>query len=113
MKGNNIQDKIEKLFSCLKEMNLPIKYRGSFEKVSLPFIIYYQNEQATFYADNKVYYTSPEFVILLCTKNKDYIKEEQLENIFEKYNINYIKEETYLDEEQIFQIEYYINLGGI
>ncbi len=113
MKDKNIQDKLEKLVCYLKEMNLPVKYRGSFEKVTLPFIIYYENEQVTFYADNKVYYTLPEFVILLCTKNKDYIKEEQLENIFKKYNINYIKEETYLDEEQIFQIEYYINLGGI
>lgn len=112
MEENNITNKLEKLVDYLKEMNLPIKYRGSHEKINLPFIIYYENEQEVFYADNKVYYISPEFVILLCTKNKDHLKEEQLENIFNKYNINYTKQETYLDDEQIFQIEYYVNLGG-
>ena len=71
-----------------------------------PFMVWYLTESANFFADGKVYERIDHLNLELYTDQKDFELEEQLERILEEGGIGWNKTETYLDDEQMYEVLY-------
>lgn len=101
------------LYNLLKTLNLPVAY-DHFEqktnaKVEPPFIVYREDEPFTKKAEDVTWHKSNNYIVELATDIKDVELEETLEQLFTNNDLPYDKEETYIDDERIFQIRYYIS----
>ena len=92
----------------VKEIGLPFAYYQFPEgtKQKLPFICYFYDGIDDLYADNANYQRIEVLNIELYTKNKDFEKEALVETTLAKYGITYYKEDSYIDEEKMWQIAY-------
>lgn len=104
----------ETITNLLKQMNIPFAY-NKFQidennpPPSPPFILYVADDEDNFFADNKNYYNSKNFIIDLVTDFKDIELESKLEALFFNANIPYEKEgDNYIDNEKIYQIRYLV-----
>lgn len=71
-----------------------------------PFILFFYSQTDDLYADGQNYQRIAKLNIELYTKDKDFQKEETVENVLNSYGFSYYKEENYIDTEQMFQIAY-------
>lgn len=94
--------------TMVKSMGLPYAYyqfpEGTSQK--LPFICYFYNGTDDVYADNVNYQRIVVLNIELYTKNKDFDRESAVESVLADNNITYVKEESYIDSEKMWQIAY-------
>ena len=74
--------------------------------VAPPFVVFYYPESADFIADNKNYSGIRQLVIELYTDNKDFQAEATIEETLEANEIPYTKTEIYIDDEQLFEVAY-------
>lgn len=93
----------------LDETNLPVNYlqweMGHAPR--LPFILFYYPERNDFKADNTNYVHVEKLAIELYTKNKDFATEALVESVLESHEIVYIKEESYIPSEHMYEILYF------
>ena len=80
------------------------------ESPGLPFIVYLVDGSDNFGADNKVYKAINKINIELYSKNKDTTSEGLIESMLDSHSIYWEKDETYLDDEQCFEIIYSIEV---
>lgn len=73
-----------------------------------PFILYRVIDVDTLKADDKVHYQENNYIIDLITDVKDVPLETQLETLLNNNYLPYDKEETYIGNERIYQIRYFI-----
>lgn len=105
--------KPDALYNLLKQTTLPVAYdhfkdlQGAPAPLP-PFILYRTPDANTFKADDKIYYKQANYIIDLVTDKKDTTKEEALENILEANHLPYDKFEDFIENENIFQIRYFI-----
>lgn len=101
----------------LDSLNIPVAYHHfpADKNVTLPFLAYQFPGNNPFYADG-YNYTDGDFYdldIRLCTEDKNFELEQQLENILKTNEIPYYKTEAWIESEQMFEILYecevYIN----
>lgn len=87
---------------------LPVAYDHFDSKVSTPFILYRNTSTNTFKADDVTYYSANEYIVDLVSDKKDKTLEELVEQAFNTNHLPFDKEETYFDDERIYQIRYFI-----
>lgn len=80
------------------------------EAPPLPFICYLVDESDNFGADNIVYKAINRVNIELYSKNKDTTSEGLIESLLDSLSIYWEKNETYLDDEQCYEIIYSIEV---
>ena len=76
------------------------------EAPELPWIVYRQTSANGFFADNRVYYNSPVFVIELYTEFKSPETEKTLESALASAELIWTKDEEYLDSERCYMVTY-------
>lgn len=103
----------QELYTLLSEgMELPVAY-DHFKQldgitISLPFILFRVDETTTFKADDKSLFKQNNYMIDLVTEIKDTTNEEKLEDLLNDNNLPYDKFEDYIENENIYQIRYFI-----
>lgn len=105
----------KQMYDLLKTVSttVPVAY-DHFEqfpdkKVSLPFIIYRNDDPTTVKAEDVTWYKHNNYIVDLCTEKKDTFLETSIETIFTNNSIPFDKEENYIDEERMFQIRYFVS----
>jgi len=76
----------------------------------LPFICYLATDTQNFDADNIVYHKIQNVAVELYTAKKDVASETLIEDKFAEVGIVWDKDETYLDDEDCYEIIYSITL---
>lgn len=76
----------------------------------LPFITYMVDDSDNFGADDIVYKAINRVNIELYSKNKDTVSEGLIEALLESLSIYWEKDETYIDDEQCYEIIYTIEV---
>lgn len=91
---------------------LPVAYDHFEEKVGLkivpPFILFRNIETTTIKADDKVHYQENNYIVDLVVEIRNIELETQLETLFNDNYLPYDKEETYLSNERVYQVRYFI-----
>lgn len=94
--------------TMIKSIGLPYAY-FQFPKntgQAPPFVLFFYSQQDDLFADDTNYQKIAKLNIELYTKEKDFAREEAVENVLQSYGFSYYKEENYIDTEQMFQIAY-------
>lgn len=98
----------QEVYEMLKSTGLPVTYLswqiGSVP--ALPYIVYYYPNSDDFIADNINYQKINALNVELYTKNKDFATESLVEAILSQNSLVYEKTETWLEDEEMFQILY-------
>lgn len=106
----------------LAELNSILKSIPGFEKKvayrafpkgkapALPFICYLATQTSNFDADNTVYHVVQGVDIELYTRRKDEASEAAVEAALNENNIVWEKYEEYIDDEEVYQITYEVEV---
>lgn len=94
--------------SILRRMNISFRYFLFSEKevVEPPFLVWYLPESNNFFADGIVYEKITRLNLELYTDQKEFELEERLESLLEAEGIAWNKTEAFLDEEQLYEVLY-------
>lgn len=93
----------------ISEIGIPYAYNEFADGTGItpPFICFmFTSSSNDFMADNKNYQAIRPLAIELYTDNKDFALEEALESKLIENEIPFIRQETYLDGEQMFMVVY-------
>ena len=71
-----------------------------------PFVVFYYPESADFMADNQNYSGIRQLTIEFYSDNKDFTAEANIEAKLEEAEIPYFKTEIFIDDEQLFEVAY-------
>lgn len=100
-----------------KEMNrllnsgtIPFAYHQWEKPPALPWGVFRLVNQSKFYADGELYYAVRQYDIELYTDKKDPDAEKAVEQLLDGVGITFVKNETYIDSEQLFEIIYEIEV---
>lgn len=99
----------EQIQEMLQATGLPVAYYQFEDNTGLapPFLCWYSPGTDGFYADNKVYSQLADITVELYTEDKRWDLEEQIEEILNRHEMPYQKNESYIDSEKLFLISYY------
>lgn len=95
----------KQLFDLLKTLNIPVAYDHfeSNKEVSIPFVVYREQQASTFRADDLTYHQFYNFEIELITEKKEIALEKQLEELLTTNKIPYEKnDEVWDNNERIY-----------
>jgi hypothetical protein len=103
----------EGLYQMLASTGYPVAYR-SFrqERKPPPYIVYLSDDPYYLFADNGNYAEALRFRVELYTGIKDCEAEKSVESAIAGAGIAYSKHESYIKQEQVFQISYEIQIIG-
>ena len=97
----------QELFTLLSsEFN--VAYDHFDKKVEPPFVIYAFDRLDTFKADDLNYLKENRYIIYLITDKKDTTLEAKMETLLDTNGILYDKDEYFISNERMYQIEYSI-----
>lgn len=100
------------LYAALKTLGMPVAY-GEFTSPQIPPFITYQFAYSNdMMADNQNYLEAGFYQIELYTAEKDLAIEKLVENKFKELRLPYSKIETWLDEENLRQVIYEVQIIG-
>lgn len=103
---------LQELFQELKSIGYPVAY-GSFAKPTpLPYLIYQFAYSNDFMADGHNYMEISNFQVELYTEYKDLEAEKKVQDKLKELKLPYMKIETYLESEKLYQVIYEIQLIG-
>ena len=100
----------DELYNLLKSTGLPVAYHHFKNPPNLPYIIYLFTYSDNFGADNKVYSKISNYLIELYSDKKDLVNEKLIEDLFDNNNIYYEKSEVYIENEEMYQVIYEIQI---
>ena len=105
------------LFTALKSIGMPVAYSEFVSTPenpapSPPFITYQFTNDSDFKADNQNYVEISGFDIELYTNIKEPVKEKLVQDKLKALRLPYLKSETRIDSEKMFQVIYTIQLIG-
>lgn len=98
----------QEISGMIEEIGLPYNYY-QFEENSapaLPYVLFYYPQRTDFIADNKNYALKTALNVELCTEEKDFATEAQVEAVFVARDIPFEKTETYIESERMYMILY-------
>lgn len=103
---------MNEVINILKEIGLPYAYShfAQGEVVKPPFICYLSKESNNFSADGSVYFKINEIHIELYTDMKTIELEKRIEDVLFNHQIFYNKDETYISDEQLYEVIYIFEL---
>ena len=98
---------IKQLYSELVSLGMPVAYHHFNQApASLPYIVYYAEGYESTYADSVNYQNVIQLRIELYSDSKNFEKENAIEDLLTNLELPYAKDETWIDEEQIWMIIY-------
>ena len=71
-----------------------------------PFVCFFYSRSDDVYADDSNYRKIAQLNIELYTREKDFVREEALEQILNSNGLTYTKYESYIDSERMWQVAY-------
>lgn len=97
------------LFGLLKTLKIPVAYDhfDSNKEVSIPFLVYREQQLSTFRADDITYHQFFNFEIELITEKKEIALERQLEGLLTTNKIPYEKKDEVWDNDERIYHNYY------
>lgn len=97
---------MDKLINILNEFKIPFAYDhfAEGESPSTPFVCYKLPRSENLSADGKVYHKLSEVRIAVYTDKKDLETELKVENVLDKYNMFYNKDETWIESEKMYEV---------
>lgn len=102
---------LDQLKNILKTLKLPVAYSHFKKRVSPPYIAYSVTQTTNYFADNIVVKKVLNVNIELYTEEKNVELEESLEKILNDNELPYeIEGESFIEEENIYQIIYKITV---
>ncbi|WP_342546127.1 hypothetical protein [Lysinibacillus sp. FSL K6-4013] len=107
--------KLKEFAELLGTLGLPIAY-NHFKTTSTnpppdpPFIVYLEEDSNNFGADNKSWKQIVNYRIEVYSDDKDLDLEEKIEKLLDDNGIFYDTDETYIDQESLYQRMYFITL---
>lgn len=92
--------------SMIASVGVPYAYYQFNKKTAQepPFICFFYPNNNDVLADNKNYQKVEHLVVELYTDNKDFDLEQTVENVLTENELVYTREETYLDDERMFEV---------
>lgn len=101
---------LPELKEILEALNLPIAYYQWMpgEVPSLPYIVYYIDEDIGFMADDIVYHEGKAVTIEVYSDKKDLKLEQETKDLLNKNGIAYKTYESFLEQEDMFLKAYEI-----
>lgn len=97
----------EQLETMLEEMGIPYHYMEfDVGTIQPPFMVWYYDETSEFYADGICYATVDSIVIELYGDEYDRSMEDKIENVLRKYEIGYQKQREHIEDENLFETIY-------
>lgn len=105
---NNLDD----LYQGLLSIGLDVAYYEfeEEEEPQLPFIVYYQESEVGFYADNIRYTTALDCMIELYSEVRDQLREEMIEKLFTANGIGFEKAFEPLPDEELIMTLYQVRI---
>ena len=98
----------EEINEMMQETGLPFAYHhfAEGEAPKQPFLLFLTEGEDTFGADNIMYHSFKRLNIELYTDEKSPEAESIIENVLHEHQIFYIKSETYIESEKLYEILY-------
>ena len=89
-------------------LQLPYAYHhfAEGEAPALPYVIFRYPQSSNFSADSGVYLKADDLDIELYTEKRDIALELRVETLLDAYNLFYQKTETYIEDENMYEILY-------
>ena len=100
------------LINILKSLGFPIRYHSFKTPPNPPYLVYLAVDTDNTFADNKVYEKYTNYQIELYTNKKDFDTQEKIEEVFDEYDIPWESSEIYIEEEQLYQVIYFVTVQG-
>lgn len=99
--------------NLIDSIGLPYTYYSFPEEQapSLPYLIFYYPNYNDFGADNINYQIIPQMNIELYSNNKDFELEKRVEDVLTSYDLFFDKSETYITQEQMYEVLYEIQIS--
>lgn len=106
---------IDELKAMLEETGFPLAYDhfAEGESPDPPFLCFLFPSSDNFAADGKVWYKISQVHIELYTDLKDPELEKRLEAVLDEHGIFYNKTEVWIESEQLYEVLYTFEIGGI
>lgn len=100
------------LLEILRKTGLCVYYHHieNPEKVSLPYIIYFKEKCEIYGSDFCNHIEKSSYIFEFYSNIKDFKNENIIKNIFSDYGIAYESMETYIKEEDMYMVAYYIDI---
>lgn len=98
----------EIIIEVLKEIGIPYAYDhfAEGESPKPPFMVYRYPASSNFVADNSVYFKADRLHMELYTDRKNPDLEEEIEYTLNKYGLIYLKSETWINSEKMYEVLY-------
>lgn len=97
----------EEVWTMLKQTGLPVTYyQWENGAPPLPYIVFYYPQSNNINADDSVYQRVDSLNIELYTKRKSFTDEDTLEAVLDNYEMVWNKSETYLNNEEMYEVLY-------
>ena len=99
------------IYDLLKTIGIPVAYDhfDSNKNINPPLMVYREQSQDTFKADNKTYNRGYNYEIELATTKKDKVLQAQIETLLDNNNIPYdVASEVWDEDEKIYHYFYEI-----
>lgn len=77
---------------------------------AMPYMTYFETPSDNFGADNKVYHKRNRVSIELLTRHKDQTAEGNVESKLDSLGLFWNKDETHLDDEDAYEVVYYVEV---
>lgn len=98
---------LKEVAEMLKSTGLPFTYYLWGKDVPLlPYIVYYYPSNNDEFADGENWANVRALNVELYTSNKDFNIEEYLESVFQEHGLCFMKSESYLDDENMYEVLY-------
>lgn len=92
------------------ETKLPVAYHHYDDPPTLPYLIYYVMDREDVRADDTTFVKVNELAVELYSEHKDLSAEQAIESFFDSHEIGYLTQETYLDDEKMYERIYTLEI---
>ena len=100
--------KLNELKESLETLNIAVAHNFFQEEQTLPYIVILSNGEESGGSDYGNELIRRTFIIELYSVQKDEVWEDKLEKLLTEMAVKWIKYETYIDDEDIYQCAYHI-----
>lgn len=98
------------LSDILGSAGFPVAYREFKKPPSIPYIVYFRENDQNISSDKKVHGKFKYYTIELYTDKKDLAAEQLIESALEAIDPDYTTIETYIESEELYQVVYSIKI---
>lgn len=98
------------LLGHLQDIGLPLRYHHFSSPPEPPYLVFFFSYSGDLIADNINYAPASNYQIELYTNKKDLASETLVENRLKEIRLPYLKTETWLESEGLYQIIYEVKL---